>query len=175
MNKQSSSLLPNTRAKHSSAKISQQFFCFFFILSKNVSVNKTILTFCVQINLWSLENSVKIYISVPYYNWYICSESITQNALLPAGLRQKDQTTKRGTGAFNRDKLLQYLEKEAMDHKDREDCVPFTGERKGTRMRWDVFDISLVFDTAINITLSEMPLVKYPWGSRSWRFAALTY
>ncbi|KAG1946467.1 tropomodulin-2 [Pimephales promelas] len=54
-----------------------------------------------------------------------------ENALLPAGLRQKDQTTKLATGAFNRDKLLQYLEKEAMDHKDREDCVPFTGERKG--------------------------------------------
>lgn len=49
-----------------------------------------------------------------------------------------------------------------MDHKDREDCVPFTGERKGTRMRRDVFDISLVFDTAINITLSEMPRMKFP-------------
>lgn len=59
---------------------------------------------------------------------------ITQNALLPAGLRQKDQTTKTETGPFNRDKLLQYLEKEAMDCKDREDYVPFTGEKKGTRM-----------------------------------------
>lgn len=59
---------------------------------------------------------------------------ITQNALLPAGLRQKDQTSKVATGPFNRDNLLQYLEKEAMDYKDREDYVPFTGERKGTRM-----------------------------------------
>ncbi|XP_065107382.2 tropomodulin-2 isoform X1 [Paramisgurnus dabryanus] len=54
-----------------------------------------------------------------------------ENALLPAGLRQKDQTEKAATGPFNRDKLLQYLEKEAMDVKDREDFIPFTGERKG--------------------------------------------
>uniref|UniRef100_A0A671R598 Tropomodulin-2-like n=1 Tax=Sinocyclocheilus anshuiensis TaxID=1608454 RepID=A0A671R598_9TELE len=54
-----------------------------------------------------------------------------ENALLPAGLRQKDQTTKADTGSFNREKLLQYLEKEAMDYKDREDCVPFSGEKKG--------------------------------------------
>ncbi|TRZ01971.1 hypothetical protein DNTS_024149 [Danionella cerebrum] len=54
-----------------------------------------------------------------------------ENALLPAGLRQKDQTSKASTGPFNRDKLLQYLEKEAMDYKEREDFVPFTGEKKG--------------------------------------------
>ncbi|XP_051952927.1 tropomodulin-2-like [Xyrauchen texanus] len=54
-----------------------------------------------------------------------------ENALLPAGLRQKDQTLKTATGPFKRDKLLQYLEKEAMDYEDREDFVPFTGERKG--------------------------------------------
>ncbi|KAA0714561.1 Tropomodulin-3 Ubiquitous tropomodulin [Triplophysa tibetana] len=54
-----------------------------------------------------------------------------EHALLPAGLRQKDQTTKMDTGTFNRDKLQQYLEKEAMDYKDREDFVPFSGERKG--------------------------------------------
>lgn len=57
--------------------------------------------------------------------------SSPQNALLPAGLRQKDQTTKQATGSFNRDGLLKYLEKEAMEHKDREDVVPFTGEKKG--------------------------------------------
>lgn len=57
--------------------------------------------------------------------------SISQNALLPAGLRQKDQTTKKATGNFNREGLLKYLEKEAMDYKDREDIVPFTGEKKG--------------------------------------------
>ncbi|XP_061596268.1 tropomodulin-2 isoform X2 [Cololabis saira] len=54
-----------------------------------------------------------------------------ENALLPAGLRQKDQTAKEDTGAFDRDRLLKYLEKEAMDYKDRDDIVPFTGERKG--------------------------------------------
>ncbi|XP_059362152.1 tropomodulin-2-like [Carassius carassius] len=54
-----------------------------------------------------------------------------ENALLPAGLRQKDQTTKAATGSFNRDNLLQYLEKEAMDYKDRDDYVPFTAEKKG--------------------------------------------
>lgn len=55
----------------------------------------------------------------------------SQNALLPAGLRQKDQTSKEATGAFDRERLLKYLEKEAMDYKDREDIVPFTGEKKG--------------------------------------------
>lgn len=54
-----------------------------------------------------------------------------ENALLPASMRQKDQTTKKATGGFNRDRLLSYLEKEAMEYKDREDIVPFTGERKG--------------------------------------------
>lgn len=54
-----------------------------------------------------------------------------QNALLPAGLRQKDQTNKTATGTFDRERLLKYLEKEAMEYKDRDDIVPFTGERKG--------------------------------------------
>ncbi|XP_062280587.1 tropomodulin-2 isoform X2 [Scomber scombrus] len=46
-------------------------------------------------------------------------------------MRQKDQTVKKATGTFNRDGLLKYLEKEAIEYKDREDIVPFTGERKG--------------------------------------------
>ncbi|XP_027026948.2 tropomodulin-2 [Tachysurus fulvidraco] len=54
-----------------------------------------------------------------------------ESALLPASMRQKDQTTKMATGPFDREKLLQYLEKEALEHKDRDDCVPFTGEKKG--------------------------------------------
>ncbi|XP_054627589.1 tropomodulin-2 [Dunckerocampus dactyliophorus] len=54
-----------------------------------------------------------------------------ENALLPAGLRQKDQTTKKATGTFDREGLLKYLEKEAMEYKDRDDIVPFTGEKKG--------------------------------------------
>ncbi|XP_043933475.1 tropomodulin-2-like [Protopterus annectens] len=54
-----------------------------------------------------------------------------ENALLPVGLRQKDQTAKRATGPFDRERLLAFLEKQAMECKDREDCVPFTGEKKG--------------------------------------------
>ncbi|XP_005949054.1 tropomodulin-2 [Haplochromis burtoni] len=54
-----------------------------------------------------------------------------ENALLPAGLRQKDQTSKTASGPFDRERLLKYLEKEAMEHKDRDDIVPFTGEKKG--------------------------------------------
>lgn len=54
-----------------------------------------------------------------------------ENALLPAGLRQKDQTLKKATGTFDRERLLKYLEKEAIEYKDREDIVPFTGEKKG--------------------------------------------
>ncbi|XP_062326879.1 tropomodulin-2 isoform X2 [Osmerus eperlanus] len=54
-----------------------------------------------------------------------------ENALLPASMRQKDQTNKQTTGTFNRDRLLNYLEKEALEYKDREDILPFTGERKG--------------------------------------------
>ena len=55
----------------------------------------------------------------------------SQNALLPAGLRQKDHTSKNATGAFDRDRLLKHLEKEAIEYQDREDIIPFTGERKG--------------------------------------------
>ncbi|XP_051919694.1 tropomodulin-2 [Hippocampus zosterae] len=54
-----------------------------------------------------------------------------ENALLPAGLRQKNQTAKQATGRFDRERLLKYLEKEALEYKDREDFVPFTGEKKG--------------------------------------------
>ncbi|XP_036116777.1 tropomodulin-1 isoform X6 [Molossus molossus] len=54
-----------------------------------------------------------------------------QNALLPAGLRQKDQTTKAPTGPFKREELLDHLEKQAKEFKDREDLVPYTGEKRG--------------------------------------------
>ncbi|XP_036297799.1 tropomodulin-3 isoform X3 [Pipistrellus kuhlii] len=54
-----------------------------------------------------------------------------ENALLPAGFRQKNQTSKPATGPFDREHLLSYLEKEALEHKDREDYVPYTGEKKG--------------------------------------------
>ncbi|KFQ26863.1 Tropomodulin-1 [Merops nubicus] len=53
------------------------------------------------------------------------------NALLPAGLRQRDQTQKPPTGPFRREELMAHLEKQAKDVKDREDLVPFTGEKRG--------------------------------------------
>ncbi|XP_078666431.1 tropomodulin-1-like isoform X1 [Branchiostoma floridae x Branchiostoma belcheri] len=53
------------------------------------------------------------------------------NDLLPVGLRQHDQTKKSPTGRFDREHLLKYLEKSAREHKDREDLIPFTGEKKG--------------------------------------------
>ncbi|XP_048826176.1 tropomodulin-1 isoform X1 [Brienomyrus brachyistius] len=53
------------------------------------------------------------------------------NALLPAGLRQKDQTKKAPTGTFQRDSLLAHLEKQAKEHPDKEDLVPYTGEKRG--------------------------------------------
>ncbi|KFP20209.1 Tropomodulin-2, partial [Egretta garzetta] len=82
-----------------------------------------------------------------------------ENALLPAGFRQKDQTTKPATGPFDRERLLSYLEKQALEHKDREDFVPFTGEKKGTVcLRVGVesgagasFDCPHVFFPAVNV------------------------
>ncbi|XP_033029031.1 tropomodulin-1 isoform X1 [Lacerta agilis] len=53
------------------------------------------------------------------------------NALLPAGMRQRDQTKKTPTGPFKRDDLLAHLEKQANETEDREDLVPFTGEKRG--------------------------------------------
>ncbi|XP_018111821.1 tropomodulin-1 isoform X1 [Xenopus laevis] len=53
------------------------------------------------------------------------------NQLLPAGLRQRDQTKKMPTGSFQRDSLLGHLEKQAKEIKDKEDLVPFTGEKRG--------------------------------------------
>ncbi|KAK2120019.1 hypothetical protein P7K49_001405 [Saguinus oedipus] len=46
------------------------------------------------------------------------------------GLRQKDQTTKAPTGPFKREELLDHLEKQAKEFKDREDLVPYTGEKR---------------------------------------------
>nr|XP_047910585.1 tropomodulin-4 isoform X4 [Anser cygnoides] len=54
-----------------------------------------------------------------------------QNVLLPAGLRQRDQTRKSPTGPLDREALLQHLEKQALEAGEREDLVPFTGEKKG--------------------------------------------
>uniref|UniRef100_A0A6Q2XME7 Tropomodulin 4 (muscle) n=1 Tax=Esox lucius TaxID=8010 RepID=A0A6Q2XME7_ESOLU len=62
---------------------------------------------------------------------YELQEMDPENAMLPAGFRQRDQTKKSPTGVFDRDALLDHLEKTALEHADREDLVPFTGEKKG--------------------------------------------
>ncbi|KAJ1080594.1 hypothetical protein NDU88_000789 [Pleurodeles waltl] len=54
-----------------------------------------------------------------------------ENILLPAGMRQRDQTKKTPTGPLDRDSLMQHLEKQAIEAKEREDLVPFTGEKRG--------------------------------------------
>lgn len=58
-----------------------------------------------------------------------------QNVLLPAGLRQRDQTQKSPTGPLDREALLQHLEKQALEAGERDDLVPFTGEKKGVGTR----------------------------------------
>uniref|UniRef100_A0A3Q0R1J8 Tropomodulin 4 (muscle) n=1 Tax=Amphilophus citrinellus TaxID=61819 RepID=A0A3Q0R1J8_AMPCI len=62
---------------------------------------------------------------------YELQEMDPENAMLPAGFRQRDQTKKSPTGPFDRDALMKHLEKQALEHEDREDLVPFTGEKKG--------------------------------------------
>lgn len=55
--------------------------------------------------------------------------------MLPAGLRQRDQTQKSPTGPLDREALLQHLEKQALEAEERDDLVPFTGEKKGAGTR----------------------------------------
>ncbi|KAF3839190.1 hypothetical protein F7725_017907 [Dissostichus mawsoni] len=62
---------------------------------------------------------------------YELQEMDPENAMLPAGYRQRDQTKKGPTGTYDRDALQQHLEKEALEIEDKEDLVPFTGEKKG--------------------------------------------
>ncbi|XP_051574844.1 tropomodulin-4-like isoform X3 [Myxocyprinus asiaticus] len=62
---------------------------------------------------------------------YELQEMDPENAMLPAGFRQRDQTKKSPTGPFDRFALMDHLEKQAMEHNDRDDLVPFTGEKRG--------------------------------------------
>ncbi|CAL1611815.1 unnamed protein product [Knipowitschia caucasica] len=62
---------------------------------------------------------------------YELQEMDPENAMLPAGYRQRDQTKKGPTGPYDRDALMQHLEKSAMEDPEREELVPFTGEKKG--------------------------------------------
>ncbi|XP_056365958.1 tropomodulin-4 [Oenanthe melanoleuca] len=59
------------------------------------------------------------------------AEMDPENVLLPAGLRQRDQTHKSPTGPLDREALLQHLERQALEAEERQDLVPFTGEKKG--------------------------------------------
>ncbi|NXP42446.1 TMOD4 protein, partial [Leiothrix lutea] len=59
------------------------------------------------------------------------AEMDPENVLLPAGLRQRDQTQKSPTGPLDREALLQHLERQALEAEERQDLVPFTGEKKG--------------------------------------------
>ncbi|KAG8145021.1 hypothetical protein E2320_013405 [Naja naja] len=53
--------------------------------------------------------------------------------LTEAELKQleTDQTLKKPGGPFDREKLLSFLEKQALEQKDVEEVVPYTGEKKG--------------------------------------------
>jgi len=52
--------------------------------------------------------------------------------LLPAGLRQRDQTDKNPTGPLDRDQLLNFIEEESKKIEDKEDLVPYqAGVKRG--------------------------------------------
>lgn len=54
------------------------------------------------------------------------------NCMLPAGLRQPDQTKKQATGGYNRESLLQHLKEEAEALEDQEELVPHvSGTKRG--------------------------------------------
>lgn len=54
------------------------------------------------------------------------------NSLLPPSQRCRDQTEKKPTGPYQRDKLLKYLEEKAKGEKDWEEVVPFApGVKRG--------------------------------------------
>ncbi|NXT34345.1 TMOD1 protein, partial [Pelecanoides urinatrix] len=79
------------------------------------------------------------------------------NALLPAGLRQRDQTQKPPTGPFKREELMAHLEKQAKDVKDREDLVPFTGEKRGMVILCAIPAITeVVFSFSVSVAILGM-------------------
>ncbi|DAA25285.1 TPA: tropomodulin 3 (ubiquitous)-like [Bos taurus] len=96
-----------------------------------------------------------------------------ENALLPAGFRQKNQTSKSATGPFDREHLLSYLEKEALEHKDREDYVPYTGEKKESGLLSPVDWATEISHTDAGIPFADWSLdllndfTHYSFGVRS--------
>ncbi|KAG7251500.1 hypothetical protein CRUP_011804, partial [Coryphaenoides rupestris] len=59
---------------------------------------------------------------------YDLQEMDPENAMLPAGFRQRDQTKKTPTGDYDRDALQDYLEKSALELEDREDLITLEPE-----------------------------------------------
>ncbi|NXQ42291.1 TMOD1 protein, partial [Catharus fuscescens] len=82
------------------------------------------------------------------------------NALLPAGLRQRDQTQKPPTGPFKREELMAHLEKQAKDIKDREDLVPFTGEKRGMVILCSILGASQIYLLVKKATLGLCDLMR---------------
>lgn len=73
-----------------------------------------------------------IQISVTF--WRCCSQNycfVWQNALLPVHERQGNQTDKENTGPFDRQHLLDHLEEQAKNEKERSDYVPYKKETRG--------------------------------------------
>ncbi|NWR76832.1 TMOD1 protein, partial [Centropus unirufus] len=93
------------------------------------------------------------------------------NALLPAGLRQRDQTQKPPTGPFKREELMAHLEKQAKDVKDREDLVPFTGEKRGTASLCATLNVPRM--ACLCLFLSLEPAVTLAMSSFSFPVAIL--
>lgn len=56
---------------------------------------------------------------------------VCQNALLPVHERQGNQTDKGSTGPFDRQHLLDHLEEQAKNEKERSDYVPYKKETRG--------------------------------------------
>ncbi|KHN74350.1 Tropomodulin, partial [Toxocara canis] len=61
-----------------------------------------------------------------------------QNSLLPPSQRCRNQTTKKPTGPFQREKLLLYLEETAKKEKDWEEPVPFSPAVLGNQVEMDM-------------------------------------
>ncbi len=62
----------------------------------------------------------------------LAEELDPDNESLPASDRQKEQTKKQPTGPFDRQHLIEFLEKKAKEEKDWDDKVPYkAGEKRG--------------------------------------------
>lgn len=59
------------------------------------------------------------------------NDFVWQNALLPVHERQGNQTDKENTGPFDRQHLLDHLEEQAKNEKERSDYVPYKKETRG--------------------------------------------